>query len=569
MGLCGVMFFADLGAVPFHSRGEAREALEVREIVDSSEWILPLLNGDEIPSKPPLFHWLAAATALATGEISEFDVRFPSALLATFSVFLVFWWGGSKWGWSAGFCAAAILAASPAWVQAARSARVDMTLAACLLCAFLSFGAVKDAPRPTLPALLAFYASMGFATLAKGPVGFVVPSLVALVVLVVRRDLGRLWRMRPILGLLLILAIAGSWYVLAIGEGGEAFVRKQLLAENVLRFFGDGDGHVPHPHPFYYYLPGFFIGFAPWSIFVLPLAIHLYRQRGRLDEMGYLYPLIWLGVIVLFYSLSAGKRHVYILPVYPAAACLLGAFWSDLMDTGRESPTPVGRVVESLAWALAGIVGLVAVSIGLQILGLDVLAIVEPLLNKKNRQNLPFLQQALVADPWIVSSVLVLLTGLAALFAVAVRQRRWRVALAALLAMVAGGEEAITEVVQPKLAAMRTFEPLAVEMAIVPRSEPLVFYETFDYGAVFYAGRHIPVYAEHLPGSDRPLYVLVWENKWRDLLAATSKPPTIVLRSAGIGTDSNSPLLLARVEAGTVLHPAMGPMRCIKRYECR
>src|SRR5438093_12671414 len=53
-----------LAALPIGSDvyqgGEAREGLVAREMLRTGDWILPLWNGSVVPSKPPLFHWLAA-----------------------------------------------------------------------------------------------------------------------------------------------------------------------------------------------------------------------------------------------------------------------------------------------------------------------------------------------------------------------------------------------------------------------------------------------------------------------------------------------------------------------------
>src|SRR5437764_15044206 len=60
-----------LAALPIGSDvyegGEAREGLVVREMLRTGDWILPLWNGSVVPSKPPLFHWLAAGPAPPPG----------------------------------------------------------------------------------------------------------------------------------------------------------------------------------------------------------------------------------------------------------------------------------------------------------------------------------------------------------------------------------------------------------------------------------------------------------------------------------------------------------------------
>src|SRR5216684_9297 len=84
--LCALLYLWGLGDLPFHTKGEPREATVVWEIYHSGEWVLPLRNGSIIPSKPPLFHWLGACFSLIRGELNEFTIRLPSALLAIVGV---------------------------------------------------------------------------------------------------------------------------------------------------------------------------------------------------------------------------------------------------------------------------------------------------------------------------------------------------------------------------------------------------------------------------------------------------------------------------------------------------
>src|SRR5947208_15036062 len=83
-----------LAALPIGSDvyegGEAREGLVVREMLSTGDWILPLWNGSIVPSKPPIFHWLAAgAAALAGAGVTEPTLRAPTISLAGVVVLLV------------------------------------------------------------------------------------------------------------------------------------------------------------------------------------------------------------------------------------------------------------------------------------------------------------------------------------------------------------------------------------------------------------------------------------------------------------------------------------------------
>src|SRR5262245_12365157 len=85
-----LLFFFKLANVPFYERGEPREGLVVVEMYSSGNFILPLVNGEYIPFKPPLFHWFALIAAKLFGGIDEFSLRLPSAFFAALGVLLTY-----------------------------------------------------------------------------------------------------------------------------------------------------------------------------------------------------------------------------------------------------------------------------------------------------------------------------------------------------------------------------------------------------------------------------------------------------------------------------------------------
>lgn len=80
--LGALLYLTPIDRAPFFTAQEPREAVVVQEILRSAEWVLPLRNGVELPAKPPLFHWLAAVASMTEGEVSEWSMRLPSAILA-------------------------------------------------------------------------------------------------------------------------------------------------------------------------------------------------------------------------------------------------------------------------------------------------------------------------------------------------------------------------------------------------------------------------------------------------------------------------------------------------------
>src|SRR5262245_31928232 len=301
---CALLYLWGLGTLPFYTKGEPREATVVWEVYTSQQWILPLRNGHIIPSKPPLFHWIGTLFSLAYGEVNELTIRSPSALFAILGVLLTYATGLVLWGVEAGLMAALILATSFEWVRAATTARVDMTLTTCMVMAFLAFLFLYRQRTVSKLAALFFFLLLGLATLAKGPVGALLPGLTVLAFLMLRRDWQFLWQLPLISGGILVVLFAGSWYGLALWQGGEEVFTKQIMKENVLRFFASGTAGAGHEHPFYYFIPNLFLGMAPWSFFFLPLAVFLYQRRHTWEESSVLYLIVWIATVFLFYSAS-------------------------------------------------------------------------------------------------------------------------------------------------------------------------------------------------------------------------------------------------------------------------
>jgi 4-amino-4-deoxy-L-arabinose transferase-like glycosyltransferase len=554
------VYFWGLGRIPFYTKGEPREAIEVWEEVHNGEWILPMRNGHDLPSKPPLFHWLAGLSSLAFGEVSEFSVRFPSAALATLCVLLVFWVGARRWGTATGVFAAFILATNFEWMRAATAARVDMTLTVFLVVALLALDRIVSAPRPTPMALACFYVSMGLATLGKGPVGVVLPVLVALTYLALRHDLRRLRDMWVIPGAAVVVLLAGSWYVMAIAQGGSAFVYKQLWVENLGRFFAADASGAGHQHPFYYMIGGLFTGFAPWSVFLIPLALHLYGNRRRLEALGYLYPMVWFGVVFLFYSISQSKRTVYLLPIYPAASLLLGAWWSHLARDPSAVPPSLTRALRVASIFLAIVVVAAVAALLAAGFGAQPLSWVRPLLHPRDQAGLPLVEDLLRTRFVNFTLFLAALVPMTAVFFLSLRQKNWGLLFAALVAFVASGEAVIGEVFEPALAAQRTFKPFMESVrGVVGASDDLYFYRAFDYGAVFYARRHIrPLYDgfREPPTADRRAYLLLWQSEWENLPAAEKSRLQRLLTSSGTGPEGREPLVFALVKPSAAKPPS-------------
>jgi 4-amino-4-deoxy-L-arabinose transferase-like glycosyltransferase len=336
--------------LPFYNKSEPREALVVRAVLSGESLALPRLDGQGIPSKPPLFHWLAALAVVAGVRPVELAMRLPSMVMAATSVAAAAALATRGYGAAAGVATAAICAGSIEWLHAALQARVDMTLTTLVTLAVLVWGGVLGAGLGRRAVRLG-YGLVALAVLAKGPVGAALPALVLIGAALATVRARRLTAFLDWGGIAGAAAIAGSWYLAAWASGGEAFVSRQILHENLERLFGGGAG-TAHPQPVHYYGVALLGSFLPWTP-LLPVALwDAWRARGPRER----FLLAWAGTVFVFFSLAAGKRSAYLLPLFPPLAVLCGRSAVRLFGT---APGPGMRLCVYAAFAAAGGVALV------------------------------------------------------------------------------------------------------------------------------------------------------------------------------------------------------------------
>ena len=541
--LCFFLFFWELGNIPFYERGEPREGLVVWEMYKTGNWILPIINGDYIPFKPPFFHWAGVLISAVIGEVNELTIRLPSALFATLGVLLVYITGTRLWNEKTGRFAAVVLATTPGWWRAATMAQVDMTLAFVITAALLLFYFMYREGRCTQVYSMAVGSLLACATLAKGPVGLVVPLLTICIFLWLRRDFTFLKRVHPVSAAVVFVLVACSWYALAMRQGGSAFLIRQIFEESLGTAAGDYGRH----QPLYYFLPIFFLNQAPWSFFSPALAFFLYRRRRELFKDHLMFPLVWWVSVFLFFSLALGKRAVYILPLYPAFALILGAWWKGL---DRENTTDT--------W-LASAVGYTLAATSLVAVGRIMFFLVGS--NGAQVQHLfPLVTNPITLDDLqsFFSPSLPLWMGLSVfgaaslLIFLSLPRKKWDGTFVGVTIMATAAMLLMKTTYYPAIASKRTLKPFAIRLRenIDPQT-PLLFYDSLDYGTIFYSRRHIADYVQKISGLRPPVFLLMWERDW-ERLRKRNHLETLDI-SEGRGPVAEDRLIL--VKSSELLHP--------------
>jgi 4-amino-4-deoxy-L-arabinose transferase-like glycosyltransferase len=330
--LSGCLFLPGLGDRELWSPDEPRFGLVVQEMVRGGDFVVPHLEGKVHPEKPPLYFWLASLASLAGGGVSEASLRLPSALAAIGSVLVTFLLGRRLLGARAGWIGAIVLLTAGHFLMRGRWACTDMVMSffflisMALLAAALRLGRGGGIDRP---AGRLFFVSAALATLAKGPVGLVLPVAILGAFLIAERRWGDLRRFPWATGMGIFLLVAGPWYALYGLRAGWETLETILFRENVNRYIQAWN----NLQPFHYYVHRFPLSFLPWSV-IFPAAAVSLARRWRSESGGSLrFLAFWFAIVFLFFSASSGKRTVYLLPLFPVAALIVGWF----LDRGWEA----------------------------------------------------------------------------------------------------------------------------------------------------------------------------------------------------------------------------------------
>lgn len=358
------IYLPGISAVPPMDRDEARFAQASKQMLETGDWIDIRFQDQARHKKPAGSYWLQASSTAVFGKGQTDEIwtyRLPSTLGALIAVLATYALGTLLFGRQAGLIAGALLAASLSLTVEAHLAKTDALLLASVASAQLFLARVyqcRNDPtaRPRFSPWL-FWAALGIGILLKGPIAPMIVALTIIVLVVLGREWRWLGRLRPLGGLLLMLAIALPWFVaIEIKTGG--FLAKAIGGDMLPKLMGGAESHGMPPG---YYLATIWLMFWPGSLFLVPALVGAWRARA---EPAVLFLAAWVIPTWVILEVVPTKLPHYSLPLFPALAILVAAAL-----TNREGP--IGRSidatwtrVQAYPWTLIGIalaIGLVGV----------------------------------------------------------------------------------------------------------------------------------------------------------------------------------------------------------------
>lgn len=356
---CFLSFFWNLGGYGIFDLDEGLYVEVAREMNLRGDYVTPRVNGTPFYDKPPLVYWLSAISQRMLGR-DEFAARLPAAAASVLLAFLALLFGSRVFNPGTGQLAALSFALSPLVFGSGRQLTMDAVLSLFIACALYSFFRSEISADRGGPWLAGFWLCCALATLSKGAPGIVIPLSVALVYLLISRGpvagIRRFFTGTGMLfGIPIFLAIVLPWHCAAWQANGKPFVDEYLIRQHFGRFRG---GDAAHRAPFWFFVPGFILGFFPWSVFTVPALVERStrgdRQSRSPADLARLLCKVWFVFVLVLFSASGSKLISYILPLYFPAA-LLGADWAVRSAALKENR---GRL--TLALGAAAVVSLAA-----------------------------------------------------------------------------------------------------------------------------------------------------------------------------------------------------------------
>ena len=390
-----ILLGAGLGLRDPWPADEPRFALVAKHMAESGQWLFPFRGGEIYPDKPPMFMWAIALFYRLTGSL-RIAFLLPSLFSGLGCLVLIQDLARRLWDRRTAFRAGLLLLFTVQFTTQAKAAQIDMLVTFFItlgLYGFLRFLLCGGGWRWYY---LGWFAA-GLGIITKG-----VGILAALVLIpaiwthwVELRTANRTAWLKALAGPLFMLLAISLWLVpmlIAVQQSHDSVLvayRNNILFRQTVTRYADSWHHV---QPFYYYLVNVIpLFWLPLSL-LLPWFVWLSRDAFRAKDRTVILLTGYLLLVLFFFSLSAGKREVYITPATPALA-LLAALWLPRLLVRRWPP----RLLQGLAWLFS-----------LSFLAIAVALLVSPKLAAKAAD--------LGTNPWLLFLSLGATTGILSLF---------------------------------------------------------------------------------------------------------------------------------------------------------
>jgi len=355
--LWGLIYFAGMFTPALLDDVDTIHAEAAREMLTRHDWVTMYTDGVRYLEKAPLMYWSLASSYTLFG-ISDWSTRLPLMLGVLALLFATYRLGRFAYGELGGLYAGVVLATSIGPYIFTRFLIPDVLVGLWLTIGYFFFLRSLEEEVPSRATCWGFAVTCALNVLTKGLIGLVFPVGAIGLYLILTGHLRHLLKLRIVSSMLVFLAIAAPWHILAaIRNPTQGTVRGFLwfyfINEHLMRFLNK---RVPAGYdtvPLLIFWGLLLAWLLPWAAFLpqslrsVPIKLRELRGNLSLSQKANLLFFLWALVIVGFFSFST-RQEYYTIPALPGMALLVGGWLarenssdqaSEIRRSGRISST--------------------------------------------------------------------------------------------------------------------------------------------------------------------------------------------------------------------------------------
>ncbi|MCF3936551.1 glycosyltransferase family 39 protein [Acuticoccus sp. M5D2P5] len=304
-----------LATVPPIDRDEPRYTQATKQMIETGDYVRIRFQEAPRHKKPIGIHWLQAGAVAASGDGAAAPLwvyRLPSLVGAIAAMLLAAWVARAFLPLGPALTVGAFLGATIIMGVEARLAKTDAVLLATVLAMQGALARVWLHKAKTWAMPVLFWVALALGVLVKGPIAPMVAVLTILTLSIVS-DRSLLARLRPLIGVPILLAIVLPWFVAIYMATDGAFFAAALGRDFLGKAATGQEGHGAPPLT---HLALFFAVAWPLAPFALSAVWKIWKRR----EPVFLFAFAWVVPSWIVFEIVPTKLPHYTLPVVPGIA---------------------------------------------------------------------------------------------------------------------------------------------------------------------------------------------------------------------------------------------------------
>lgn len=303
-----------------------------KEMVQNHSYLQVYELGNNYLDKPPLLFWVTSIFFNLFGA-GNFSYRLTALLATIIAGISTYFFSKKYYGHETGYLAALILVSSQAYFLTNSDLRTDSLLVSFVIMAVWQFSEYIDKNKASN--FVWTFVAIGFAMLAKGPLGLVAPVIAVFGYSFLNRNFRWILSWKWLLGILIVVVMLMPMSIGLYKQFGWDGIYFYYWLQSFGRITGE---NIWNNNPDTFFLVHSFLwSFLPWTIFIVFSFIfetkELINTKFRVEGDGFTY----FAFLIPFFLLSQSKYQLphYIYVVLPFAAILSAKFITHNLLSGN------------------------------------------------------------------------------------------------------------------------------------------------------------------------------------------------------------------------------------------